>query len=283
MARNQHPEVERWPEASDDGRWPEAPPEDDRWAAAQNRRRPVPPPPPVEPDDDPWAASARRRGPAAPPADPEEEDWDVPSRRRAGRLRVEVPPIVNPYAIVALVAALIGAFPVAIVFAFVSFSYPRGRFMAACALLIGMLEVTVVAGIAMLAGVTVPHLSLHRNADSTSSLSQPSVAPAQSSTTSAPVTVTAATPVTPPSVAKGEVCTDAQVALIGKTSDNSTLLCLHSSSGYRWVGPYNVSTAVYEGGSKCLPGTDKSARTADGHALACEGAGTTGTWTLWVE
>ncbi|MQY27116.1 preprotein translocase subunit SecD family protein [Nocardia aurantia] len=282
MARNQHPEVERWPQASDDGRWPEAPPEDDRWAAAQNRRRPVPPPP-ADPDDDLWAAADRRRVPATPPAEPDDEEWEAPSRRRAGRLRVEVPPIVNPYAIVALVAALIGAFPVAIVFAFVSFSYPRGRFMAACALLIGMLEVTVLLGVAALAGVTVPHLDLHRSSDSSASLGQPSVAPTQPTTTSVPITVTAATPVKPPSAAKGEVCTDAQVALIGTASDGSTLLCLHSSSGYRWVGPYSVSTAVHEGGGKCLPGTDKSARTSDGHALVCEGAGATGTWTLWVE
>ncbi|MCX4096435.1 hypothetical protein [Nocardia sp. alder85J] len=287
MARNQHPDIERWPEVSDAGRWPEAPPEEDRWAAAQNRRRPMPPPPQPdpEPDEDPWAAPQnRRRIPVTPPVEAEEEQWETPGRRRAGRLRVEVPPIVNPYAIVALVAALIGAFPVAIVFSFISFGHPRGRIMALCALLIGTLEVTAIAGLAVLSGVTLPHLNLHRNSETSASLSQPSVAPVvPPPTSSVPATVTA-TPVTPPSVAKGEVCTEAQVALIGAASDGGTLLCLRGSSGDRWVGPYSVSTAVYDGGSKCLPGTDKTARTSDGHALVCEGtAGRAGTWNLWVE
>ncbi|MBO0856677.1 MAG: hypothetical protein J2P18_23255, partial [Nocardia sp.] len=83
-------------------------------------------------------------------------------RRRAGRLRAEVQPIVNPYAIVALIAALVALFPVAIVFAFISFSHPRGRLMAMCALLLGVLEMAVgVALLLALTGVVDAHALLH--------------------------------------------------------------------------------------------------------------------------
>jgi hypothetical protein len=72
-------------------------------------------------------------------------------------------------------------------------------------------------------------------------------------------------------------------ALIGTAADGSTLLCLKSGSGYRWTGPYLVSTTSAEGGSKCIAGTDKTARTPDGHALVCEGGQGHSTWSLWVE
>ena len=251
-----------------------------------------------EPDDDRWdSAPPRRRG----AIEPDEDRWDnSPGRRRAGRLRVEVPPIVNPYAIVALVAALLGLFPVAIVFGLIAFSHPRGRVMAMSALMLGLAEVLILAVALVLSGITLPHTTLRTvpaavSTDTTGSNSEltrtiaptTTVVPPGTPITTAPVTTTTpamtTAPAGPISAAKGEVCTDAQGGLLGAASDGSTLLCLHGTGGYRWTGPYSVSTAVYEGGSKCDPTLDKTARTPDGHALVCEGQGRSSIWSLWVE
>ncbi|MEV5648062.1 DUF4190 domain-containing protein [Nocardia sp. NPDC052254] len=240
---------------------------EERWESAQNRRRGV-----IEPDEDRWDSS--------------------PNRRRTGRLRVEVPPIVNPYAIVALVAALLGLFPVAIVFGLIAFSHPRGRMMAMSALMLGLAEVLIVAAALVLSGVTLPHTTLRTvpaavTTDTTGSSSDPTRTIAPTTAVAPPPVVTTApvttAPAGPISAAKGEVCTDAQAGLLGAATDGSTLLCLHGGSGYRWTGPYAVSTAVYEGGSKCDPTIDKTARTPDGHALVCEGQGRNSIWSLWVD
>ncbi|MEU6560164.1 DUF4190 domain-containing protein [Nocardia nova] len=236
-------------------------PDEDRWESAQSRRRDAP-----EPDEDRWDNSA--------------------NRRRTGRLRVEVPPIVNPYAIVALVAALLGLFPVAIVFGLIAFSHPRGRMMAMSALMLGLAEVLVVAAALVLSGVTLPHTTLRTVPAAVSTYTTATVAPTTAQATTAPVTTaptTTTAPAGPVSAAKGEVCDEAQAGLLGAAADGSTLLCLHGGSGYRWTGPYSVSTAVYEGGAKCDPTLDKTARTPDGHALVCEGQGRTSIWSLWVD
>ncbi|MFJ1459139.1 DUF4190 domain-containing protein [Nocardia sp. N2S4-5] len=270
---------------ADDGRWsaapdgryaPEAEAGQDRWEAARNRRRAQAP----ESEDEYWEGPPNRRR-----ADPEDEErWDnTQSRRRTGRLRVEVPPIVNPYSIIALIAALLGLFPVALVFGLISFGHPRGRAMAMFALLIGILEVVVLAGVLVLSGVTVPRTVLRSDPTPASATTVVTVTAAPTSAPALTTTVAAApAPVAPPAVAKGEACTQADAGRIGSGSDGGTLLCLRGGSGYRWAGPYTVTTAVHEGGTKCIPGTDTTARTTDGHALVCEGRGS-GTWSLWVE
>ncbi|MFF0456221.1 DUF4190 domain-containing protein [Nocardia africana] len=286
MARNQYAE-QRWPEVPDEEHWTDEPePADDRWDPPPPRRAAGPRA--ADPADDRWEATPNRRRPAA---EAEDDRWDsAPNRRRTGRLRVEVPPIVNPYAIVALVAALLGLFPVAIVFGLIAFSHPRGRVMAMSALLLGLAEVLILAAALVLSGVTLPHTTLGTvpAALSTDTAASNTTTRAVAPTTvvtpppTAPTTTTAA-PAGPVSAAKGEVCTQAQAGLIGSATDGATLLCLHGSSGYRWTGPYSVSTAVYEGGAKCDPGLDKTARTPDGHALVCEGQGRSNIWSLWVE
>lgn len=272
-SRKQYSETDRWPETSEDDRWPVAETDEDRWEAAQRRRTSS------EAEDDRYDSTPTRR---RPPADPDEDRWE-PGRRRTGRLRVEVPPIVNPYAIVALVAALLGLFPVAIVFGFISFTHPRGRGIALSALMLGVAEVVALAGALVLSGTTLPHMTFRTQAAPTETAATiVSVASPQPTTTvpTPPATTTpASTATAPATVAKGEVCTESQAALIGTASDTSTLLCLKGTGGYRWTGPYTVSTAVYDGGAKCNPASDKTARTADGHALVCE----RNTWSLWVE
>jgi hypothetical protein len=60
--------------------------------------------------------------------------------------RPEVDPI-NPYAVIALVAALVGLFPVAIVFGILAFWRPAGRGVAIAGLALGVIEALVVAAI----------------------------------------------------------------------------------------------------------------------------------------
>ncbi|RDI48225.1 DUF4190 domain-containing protein [Nocardia mexicana] len=272
------PPEDHWQGAPDDRYAPAPDPDQDRWEAARNRRRAQT----AEADDDYWEAERGRR--RAEPIEADEERWEsTQSRRRTGRLRVEVPPIVNPYSIIALIAALLGLFPVALVFGLISFGHPRGRAMAMFALLIGILEVVVLAGVIVLSGVTLPRTAFGSDPTPTAATTVVTVA---ATPTPPPVPTTAVAPPTaagPPTVAKGEACTQAQAGLIGAAADGSTLLCLRGGGAYRWAGPNTVSTAVHEGGSKCIPGTDTTARTTDGHALVCEGQGRGGTWSLWVE
>ncbi|WP_227979073.1 DUF4190 domain-containing protein [Nocardia spumae] len=292
MAPKQYAEVERWPESPEDEYWPDEPgAPDDRWNPAPPPLRRRPPDARVtEPAEERWETTQSRR--RVPPAEPDEDRWDsTPTRRRTGRLRVEVPPIVNPYAVIALVAALLGLFPVAIVFGLIAFSHPRGRVMAMSALLLGLAEVLILAAALVLSGVTLPHTTLRTvpaalSTETAGSHTEstrvvvPTTAAAVPPATASPTTTAAAGPV---SAAKGEVCTQTQAGLLGAASDGSTLLCLHGAGGYRWTGPYQVSTAVFEGGAKCDPTLDKTARTPDGHALVCEGQGRNSIWSLWVE
>ncbi|MFI9402865.1 DUF4190 domain-containing protein [Nocardia sp. NPDC052316] len=253
MARADRRESERWPAAAQDDRWPAA--EEEQW---------------VEPEP--------------------EERWQEAPRRRTGRLRVEIPPIVNPYAIVALVAALIGLFPVAIVFGFIAFSHPRGRVMAMFALLIGVAEVTAVAGLVVLSGNMLPDsLTRADRLPTTASLSAPSTAdrlpPPTTSVapTAAATTTTGASTTEPSNLKKGASCTESQVGQIGSGAEGGTLICLLSSGSYKWSGPFVVSTAIQQAGGKCDGSTAKTGRTADGRALVCEISGRSGTWVLWTE
>ncbi|WP_039797907.1 DUF4190 domain-containing protein [Nocardia araoensis] len=248
-------------ERRDTDRWPQARPED-RWSEP-------------EPDGG-WA-------------DDEDERWpeQPPTRRRTGRLRVEIPPIVNPYAIVALVAALLGLFPVAIVFGFIAFSHPRGRVMAMFALLLGVAEVTAVAGFVLLTGNWLPD-AMNRQAviAPTPVASVPTTVerPAATTTAAAPSPAVTTTPATPQGpVTKGSSCTEAQLGQIGSAADGGTLICLTTSGGYQWAGPHVVATAVQQAGSKCDASGAKTGRTADGRALVCELSGRSGTWVLWTE
>ncbi|WP_327115572.1 DUF4190 domain-containing protein [Nocardia sp. NBC_01730] len=253
MARAERLETDRWPQAKPDERWAE-PEVDGRWPEEEDERRPE----------------------------------QVPSRRRTGRLRVEIPPIVNPYAIVALVAALVGLFPVALVFGFIAFSHPRGRVMAMFALLIGVAEVTALAGFVLLSGNWLSDVMNRQAALAPTSVASAPVTverPVASPTTVAP----SPTLTTPPAagqgpVTKGSSCTEAQLGQIGSAADGGTLLCLTTTSGgYQWSGPHTVATAVQQAGSKCDATGAKTGRTFDGRALVCEVSGRSGTWILWTE
>lgn len=209
--------------------------------------------------------------------------WPQVSTESAAGGRHGDQPRVNPYAMVALAAALVLLFPIAIVFGLLSFGHPRGRGIAMLALLLGICEVAVavVVGLAVFGGLDVAVPTLAQSAATTTPASVTSVA--------AP-TVTEAAPVTSPAgggekvgvVAKGTECTADKAGLLGVAADGATLLCLRGASGYTWSGPFKVSGSYYTAGAKCDPSVDKSGRTSDNHALVCEGKGSAAVWSAWT-
>ncbi|MBF6089718.1 NADH-ubiquinone oxidoreductase chain 4L [Nocardia cyriacigeorgica] len=241
--------------------------------------------------------AAPRRGRAVAVDDPDDDDdqyWsrgydEHPARR-----------IVNPYAVIALVAALLLLIPVAIVFGLIAFGHPRGRVMALFALLLGLVEAAVIAALLVLPGDLLADV-VSRAEDLASTQTSQSVWATQASATGpadsgpqehagAPEATTGAAssgaePVGPaaPTATLRTACPEA--GLIGTAADGSTLLCLTaatSTTGFQWKGPYTISEVVGEGGTSCNPGVAATARTADGRALVCEGQGRSATWVLWT-
>ncbi|MEU8901718.1 hypothetical protein [Nocardia sp. NPDC048505] len=202
------------------------------------------------------------------------EDLDFGEERR---------PIVNPYAIVALVAALLVLFPVAIVFGMIAFSHPKGKGMATLALLLGFAEAAAVAGLFLMGGDTLQDLVDKAEGSTTTSQPAPatqSAAVPQSTAapTAAPTLAPSSSAAAPVSARKGAACTEAQAGLIGSGADGGTLLCLAKSGKYEWSGPYNVGTARYTEGEACDPDIAKTGRSPEGRALVCE----SGAWARWT-
>ncbi|MEV0296861.1 hypothetical protein [Nocardia sp. NPDC050710] len=224
-------------------------------------------------------------------SEPAEEDpgerWPQVRLEERGRGRGDAKPIVNPYAIVALVAALLALFPVAIVFGLIAFGHPKGRGMATFAVLLGLAEAGAIAAFVVLTGQTF--------SDGLIRAEQPVIAqtvavPATTAAPTTPVPTTTSTPTvtaTPQVVGrKGAACPEDQLGQIGQGADGGTLLCLSvagTSGGYQWSGPFNVGTGQFEAGTKCDPSVSKTGRTTDGRALVCEGSGRSGTWVRWTE
>lgn len=238
-------------------------------------------------NDDRTARSGRGSRPDEDPDDYDEAEYREPR------------PIVNPYAVVALVAALLLLFPVALVFGLIAFSHPKGRVMALFALLLGLAEAAAVVALVVLPGDVVSEVrsrvdaaaaQVTGTADATHTGEHEQ--PAPPSTTPAPVhtatglgtaaeTPPAAGPTPLVPVAElGTACPEA--GLIGNTATGATLLCLAdatSSTGYQWSGPHTVAAQVKEGGTSCATADTLTARTADGRALVCERS----VWVLWTD
>ncbi|MFD3595118.1 hypothetical protein ACFWU5_20545 [Nocardia sp. NPDC058640] len=220
--------------------------------------------------------------------DPEQESddrrWDgqrwpqVSSDGSVGGRRSE-PPRVNPYAMVALAAALVLLFPIAVVFGLLSFGHPRGRGIAVLALLLGLSEaaVAVAIGLSVFGGLDVEVPKLAQAAATT----PVSVTSYGSPSATNPVPVTSVVE-KGSIVEKGTECAPEKAGLLGVAADGATLLCLRGPSGHHWSGPFRVSGSYYTAGAKCDPSVDKSGRTSDNHALVCEGKAGTGVWTPWI-
>ena len=251
---------QRWGEQ----RWPEVPQDHEAGPPPRARRRPEPH---EEPDDLDYS-----------------EDPAFDAER----------PVVNPYAVVALVAALVLLFPVALVFGLVAFTYPRGRFMAFAAFLLGALEAALLVAFVVLPRDRVSDVysrvgdALGVTTASATAAGVPAEGPVESATAvSVPPSATphprspvgraepeAAAPVV---AEQGTACPEP--ALIGAATDGTTLLCLagtESVTGPQWSGPYRIAAAVRDEGGDCAAGA--TARSAAGRALVCED----GIWALWV-
>ncbi|MFC6010550.1 hypothetical protein [Nocardia lasii] len=223
-------------------------------------------------DDDPEEQSDDRRW--------DGQRWPQVSDEEAARGRHGDPPRVNPYAMVALAAALVLLFPIAIVFALLSFGHPRGRGIAVLALLLGISEVALAAaiGMAVFGGwdVSVPTMA---QASASPTVPAPSHG--------APTATEAAVPVTSPAehagvVEKGTTCAAEKVGLLGVAADGATLLCLRVGGDYTWAGPFKVSGSYYTEGANCDAALDKTGRTSQNYALVCEGKGSAAVWTAWT-
>ncbi|MBF6347770.1 hypothetical protein IU448_01920 [Nocardia flavorosea] len=208
-------------------------------------------------------------------------------------------PAVNPYAVIALVAALVLLFPVAIVFGLIAFTRPRGRFMAFAAFLLGALEAVLLVAWFVLPGERVSDM-YSRVGDAlgvTTGSETAAGVPADGELESATAVSIPAPPSAPPASPTQPLATGAapenavpvaendtacpEPALIGAATDGSILLCLTdtgSVTGYQWSGPYRVAEAVREENGTCAAAAGATARTAAGLALVCED----GAWTLWV-
>ncbi|KAF0846753.1 hypothetical protein [Nocardia caishijiensis] len=194
-------------------------------------------------------------------------------------------PRVNPYAMVALAAALVLLFPIAIVFALLSYGHPRGRGIATLALFLGIAEVAAiaVAGMVLFGGLELEMPALATKAATspvavTTTEVPPSVG-APTATGSTPVLSQPAASV----VQKGTPCQPEQVGLLGVAADGATLLCLRADNAHTWSGPHRVAGSYYTEGESCDPSQDKTGRTTDNHALVCEGKAGNGSWVLWTE
>ncbi|MEV6216737.1 hypothetical protein ACFWM1_12380 [Nocardia sp. NPDC058379] len=196
----------------------------------------------------------------------------------AGGARADQPRV-NPYAMVALAAALVLLFPIAIVFGLLAFGHPRGRGIAVFALLLGIAEVAALAtvGLVMFGGldVEVPTLAKETTVTSVSTTVPSQGAPTATATGTVPVLGTV--------VEKGTPCSADRAGLLGVAADGATLLCLRADGAYTWSGPFRVSGSYYTEGTRCDPTVDKSGRTSDNHALVCEGKAGAGTWVPWTE
>ncbi|GGK34799.1 hypothetical protein [Nocardia camponoti] len=221
----------------------------------------------------------------------DDERWDGqrwPTAEPFDHAEPDDAPRTNPYAMVALAAALIALFPIALVFGLLSFAHPRGRAMATFALLLGIGEAAVatVVALTVFGGFDVGLPALAKSTESSVATTTTATVAAAPNAPSHGAPTAPAAPVTAPVgtvVVKGSACTNAQAGLVGVSADGATLLCLKSAGAYTWSGPFRVSGSYYTEGTKCDPSTDKSGRTNDNRALVCEGKGSSATWVPWLE
>lgn len=205
---------------------------------------------------------------------------------RAARRRADPP--VNPYAIVALVAAALCLFPVALLFGLAALSRRGGRFITALAILLGLLEVGALTAAIMMAGHTFSGFTVNVTrsgvsaAVATSHAAEPSSAAVSTPASPAP----AAQPDKPVPVAPvtGTACAKSQSLLVAPT-DNGPVICYAPSPGgsYLWSAPQPMADGVHAKGEACDPAQVLGyvGRTADGHALSCKGGGHAGNWQDW--
>lgn len=195
---------------------------------------------------------------------------------------------VNPYAVIALVAALLGLFPVAIVFGILAFWRPAGRGLAIAALVLGAIEAIAVATViyGFGTGLTADDSTNAAVYQDYSLPATPLEAPPTSvivpSLTTPPpvettVEVTEEPPLALPSV--DESC-DPTVDNHATSSDGTFLKCAYAGrSTARWVRSAPI-IAYAEQGESCDPSARGIAVSPEGLDMVCvsNGGGDAGNW-----
>lgn len=207
------------------------------------------------------------------------------------------PPPVNPYAVIALVAALLVVFPVAIVFGFIAFSRRGGRIIAFWALLLGIMEVGTLLALFAVTNHTFSVAVLEHKLNPTTSVATLG----QETTSSVPTTThSAATmaPLPPPPATEpgakpvlGGACEVSQAGHFGIAVDGRQVLCHTVQGVYQWDKVGTLARNPHESGSSCDPSTDSSltGKTAAGLAVVCVSTDSTstdshtGTWQFLPE
>ncbi|WP_067688916.1 hypothetical protein [Nocardia jejuensis] len=209
-------------------------------------------------------------------------------------------PIVNPYAVIALVAALLLLFPIAIVFALISFTYPRGRGMAAWALILGCLQLGTVATIVLVGGNALNELSSTFSAASSQSTTHTTQSPTAletrppavpfSAETAPETTAPSATTTAPTRPANRSPCSEPLAITTG--ADGNAMVCSGGGGVSRPVWQTTgtpLQPGIHDEGDTCNPSTTTQfGQNSAGHVVQClnpqgqPGLGSSGTWTTDV-
>ncbi|WP_213578565.1 DUF4190 domain-containing protein [Rhodococcus sp. USK13] len=199
---------------------------------------------------------------------------------------------INPYAVISLVAALLGLFPVAIVFGILAFWRPGGRGIAIAGLILGVLEALATAAVLYSAGTafnsdtdsqdysatavtTFPEIALPApfTAAPTTAVAEPTTV----ETTTVAVETTAPAAIAP--VVNGDC--DPSVDNHATAADGTFLKCTYAGSTRpHWVRSVPIIGTASEGDS-CDPSVTGIAVSPQGQDLFCVTDTRTGggTWT----
>lgn len=198
---------------------------------------------------------------------------------------------INPYAVIALVPALLGLFPVAIVFGILAFWRPAGRGIAIAGVVLGVLEALVAFAIVYSASTAFDSDTVSEGATSSEYFSMPAELPtitSRSMTTAAPTTTVdettsveetvAAEPPEPAPVVNGDC--DPSVDNYATAADGTFLKCTYAgSTRAHWVRSVPIIGTASEGDS-CDPSVTGIAVSLEGQDLFCVSNSRTGggTW-----
>jgi hypothetical protein len=188
---------------------------------------------------------------------------------------------------VALVAAGLGLFPVAILFGLAALSRRGGRFITMLAILLGLLEIGAVAAVIMAPGHTLSGFTVNvsrSGVDAAVTRSHPA-APNSAALPATLATAGPAAPVLPWGAPVAGAACPKSLALLLTPTDSGPLICYASSptGSYVWSGAQPMAAGVHAKGDACDPAQVLGfvGRTADDRALSCKGNGHAGSWQDW--
>jgi hypothetical protein len=206
------------------------------------------------------------------------------------------PDPINPYAVISLVAALLGLFPVATVFGILAFWRPAGRGIAIAGLVLGVLEALATAAVVYSASTAFDSDTVSEDATSSQYFSMPAELPTIISpplTTAAPTTTVdetisveeteteteteTAEQIEPAPAVNGDC--DTSVDNHATAADGTFLKCTYAgSTRAHWVRSVPIIGTASEGDS-CDPSVTGIAVSPEGQDLFCVTNSRTGSGT----